>query len=647
MLAEWFIYSNGASIGPYSHEQIWELYSQGSLQPSTLIRRLDGPWLAFADVFPPSYAPVADIPSVPEQPQIENIGYSAPVESTEPVSYELPRDTFTIPEESDVPGTPFRSSERVVKRHAKKSSANQTLIFGAAVIAGGLGAIVVGKGILSVIAPAAQTEIVEAPTETETDETTIRRPKQSTSAGRPLPRPAAPPKAVDRSDESSTTGSTPTPKLPTDRAVATGANASGHEPVNGPVMPSPSGSGVSIPNPQPTGNGSAPIAPAPKNASPDDEATAWLKVQESFDQRRDVLILKIVDVRRQAQPLLDQAQSIDANCRPKERESSALRQRLPGILSDIRLLGQARLATNDSSISSRIFSLEADAASIRTALDSLNTTAQRTEYKKVMTSVNAFREQEQQLYREADSLRAELVRHLNPFAPVSDSVAKVAFEYFGRPVPDDNSVVKAWSEFGLACIHLRKRNEDEAEKHFQAAMALDPSEGTFRAVRGYRLLQVGEDDAALAELVAALKDSPENWTVNYLRALYHCRKGSHSTAEMFLRKCRDFDKKNYRGPALLALLKSASSDDKVRNANFAKQFADEAFSIAKTHTTHLAMAAAFAESGDAVNASAHARSALKLRADPDNDFCRRCVETLAGDRVLRVDWTTFEPWIEL
>jgi tetratricopeptide (TPR) repeat protein len=640
MLAEWFIYSNGASIGPYSHEQIWELFSQGSLQSSSLIRRLDGPWLAFADVFPPSYAPAADISNVSEQPQTVNIGYSVPGEWTEPVSYELPRNAFTTPGESDVPGNPFRSPERVVKRHAKKSSANQTLIFGAAVIAGGLGAIVVGKGILSVIAPPAQTEIVEAPTETETDETTIRRPKQSTSAGRPLPRPAAPPKAVDRSDEPSSVTSTNAPKLPTVGTVATGANTSGHEPVNGPVMPSPSGSGVSIPNPLPIAIGGAPVTPAPKNATPDDEAIDWLKVQESIDRQRDVLILKIADVRRQSQPLIDRAQGIDSDCRPKELEISRLKKQAANISNGIMLLRQSG---DDSS------QLEVELRSILASIHSLSTTVQqqRAEYRKVMTSVNAFREQEQQLYREADSLRAELVRHLNPFAPVSDPVAKVAFEYFGRPVPDDNGVVKAWSEFGLACIHLRKRNEDEAEKHFQAAMALDLSEGTFRAVRGYRLLLVGEDDAALAELVAALKDSPENWTVNYLRALYHCRKGSHSTAEMFLRKCRDCDKKNYRGPALLALLKSASSDDKVRNANFAKQFADEALSIAKTHTTHLAMAAALAESGDAVNALAHAQSALKLRPDPVNDFCRRCVETLSGDRVLRVDWKTFEPWIEL
>jgi hypothetical protein len=316
MLAEWFIYSNGASIGPYSHEQIWELFSQGSLQPSTLIRRLDGPWLTFADVFPLSYAPVADVPSMPEQPRIENTGYSVPVESTEPGSYELPRDTFTISEESDGPGNPFRSPERVVRRHAKKSSVQQTLTLGAAVIAGGVAAIFVGKAILSVIAPPAQTEIVEAPT--QPDETTIRRPKQSASAERPLPRPPVPPKAVDRIDEPSPTVSTPTPKLPTDRAVATGANAAGHESGSRPVMPSPSGSGVSIPNPLPIAIGGAPVTPAPKNATPDDEAIAWLKVQESIDQQRDALILKIAEVRREAQPLIDRAQSIDAECRPKE-----------------------------------------------------------------------------------------------------------------------------------------------------------------------------------------------------------------------------------------------------------------------------------------------------------------------------------------
>jgi hypothetical protein len=59
------------------------------------------------------------------------------------------------------------------------------------------------------------------------------------------------------------------------------------------------------------------------------------------------------------------------------------------------------------------------------------------------------------------------------------------------------------------------------------------------------------------------------------------------------------------------------------------------------------MAAALAESGDAVNAMAHARSALALRADPAEEFCRKCVETLTNDGVLRIDWKTFDAWVEL
>lgn len=51
MPAEWFVLSNNQQIGPYTKDQLIALMQQGSLIPTSYVRRLDGPWITIAQAF--------------------------------------------------------------------------------------------------------------------------------------------------------------------------------------------------------------------------------------------------------------------------------------------------------------------------------------------------------------------------------------------------------------------------------------------------------------------------------------------------------------------------------------------------------------------------------------------------------------------
>lgn len=588
MVAEWFVLSNGESIGPYTQDQIVGLIQEGSLSPMSYVRRLDGPWITIAEAFMRMVAAASS----------HSVAETSPPAIPAPPLIDVYASTTSRP---------------TFRYRRKKSSYSNLLMTIAAIAVGGAAAIYTAKSLLTGLTPKA----VEV---SEPEVIVIQRPN-------PAPKR---PTAVDVPSEPRKTR-TPIEEVP-------------NTPVVAPKPKTPLEKQPPLP---------VPAAPA-EDAKPDPAATIWLNTLESILTRRDSLMPRIAAVTQEGKPLEDQAKTIDAECRPKERAISELRQANVNLSNEIQRLADLAAVSNDSSYADTISRLQDQIGTNNSKIGTLNTAADRTEYRKLMIQINALKEEYLSLLREADNLRAELVFHLNPFAAVSEPIAKAGLSYLSRPVADNNAlpnskvVLKAWNEFGMACIYMRKGDEANAEKLLNAAIASDSQEATFRAIFGYWKLRRGQDDEALTEIVAAMKTYPENWTVNFVMALFQLRKNALSTAEIYLRKCRDLDKNNPRGLTLLSLVKSTSSDEKLRNAKFAKQFADEALKLGKSAPTHIAIAAAHAEAGDFPDAVKHAQSAVVLReAKSPDDFYLRCIDTLSKSNAIRIDRLTFDAWNQL
>ncbi|MCE9605323.1 MAG: GYF domain-containing protein [Planctomycetia bacterium] len=590
MIAEWFVLSNGESIGPYTQNQIVEFIQEGSLSPTSYVRRLDGPWITIAEAFLRMVAAAS----------------SHSVSGT---------GTLAIPAPEPEPIAAYASttSTPTFRYRRKKSSHLNLLMTIAAIAVGGAAAIYTAKGLLTALAP-------KAVEESEPEVIVVQRPSPAPKRPTALDVPSGPRKTR-----------TPIEEVPSAPVVATKPTT---PPEKRPPLP-------------------VPVSPA-EDAKPDQATITWLSTLESIHTRRDSLMLKIAAVKQKGLPLEDQAKTIDAECRPKEKRIRELNIEIGNLDSDRRLLESAFQTNGDTSLPSKISRLSSTIQSLRSEIQSLDTTAQREVYRKLMSEINSLKEAYEQVLREADNLRAELVFHLNPFAAAPEPIAKAGLSYFSRPIPNNNAlpnsnvVLKAWNEFGMACIYLRKGDDRNAEKFLNAAMTSEPQEATFRAIFGYWKLQRGQDDDALTEIVAALKAHPENWTVSFVMALIQLRKGALSSAEIFLRKCRELDKNNQRGLTLLSLLKSASSDEKIRNAKFAKQFADEALKLGKSAATHIATAAAHAEAGEFPDALKHAQSAVALReAKNPDDFYLRSIDALSKSNAIRIDWPKFDAWNQL
>lgn len=605
MIAEWFILCNGGAVGPYTSAQIIELVQQGSLQATSFVRRLDGPPLSVIEALS-QMASAGSRNTIVDEPVGDSGSFS--------VGRNLERSPTSV--------------TRLPRR--KKSSLQNLLITLAAIAVGGVAATYAAKGFLGLVAP----QPVEAPPkDAEIAEVKIAAPP------RREPRPVTRPSNIGQGNEENLATSRPSaPILP---------------PVRRPFPIDTSKPTLAPPRAMPSST--APPLPSPPAAAKLDEATtAWLNALDSIHARRDSLMLKIAAVVQKGSPLEDQAKTIDAECRPKEKAISDLKQGNTNLLSRIELLRSQNIASNSTSNNSEISQLQDQVRTNYSTIGTLNTAARRTEYRKVMGEIATLKEEYLGLLREADNLRAELVFHLNPFSTVPEQIAKEGLKYFGRPItgnnaiPNSDAVFKAWNEFGMACIYLRKGDDANAEKYLNAAMTSEPQEMTFRAILGYWKLRRDQNDEALTEIVAALKATPENWTINFVMALFQLRKGAPRAAEQFLRTCRDLDKTNQRGLTLLSLVKSTSSDEKIRNVKFAKQFADEALKLSKSAASHLATAAAHAEAGEFPDAVKHAQSAVALReANRDDDLYLRSMDALNKSNAIRIDWPTFDAWNQL
>lgn len=565
MQAEWFVLSNNQPVGPYTKDDLLALMQQGSLIPTSYVRRLDGPWITAAHAFSQIVASTALSPALTPIPT--------------------------------VPTAPIVSSSTGYYRRRTSSSSN-LLITLCMIAIGGAAAVYTYKHFLFQHQPAREPEIL------------VITPR----AMPPTTRAPFPTKPFDKAKERP-------PALP----------------------PRPNG----VPLPAATGTADKPPGGDVPQAKADPEAEAWLSTMKELAAHRDNLIAKRSELQQRLAPLLANAADTEAQCKNLEREAKRIRLQYSILDRDRQSILQQKILLNDSSLDSRLSTIASRMSNLEAEIKRYDSSSLRAQLGDLVKNLVPLKEQNEELIAEADRLRARIVWHLNPFSKVSDSVAAVAFAYFNRPIASDATIDKAWNHFGRACISMRKDDEESAERDFKQAFTLSPQEATFRAVHGVWQDRLGRDKEGLEDLITSLKSDPDNWTVNYLYGLVLCKRGTFSGAETRLRECRRLDPKNARGLGFLALLKSATEDAKMRNADFAMLLAKEAFELEDTAGSRVALASALAESGKFDEAVLHAQKAVAKASPSQAAWCHDNLHLLEAKKPLRIDWKTFDSWAAL
>jgi tetratricopeptide (TPR) repeat protein len=256
--------------------------------------------------------------------------------------------------------------------------------------------------------------------------------------------------------------------------------------------------------------------------------------------------------------------------------------------------------------------------------------------------------QSKALGEKAAGLRSDFVTLLSPLDASAPPRGQAADAYFTELIEGDKDAEIGY--FCRGCLRLQQGELSTAIADLDSTINYNAKDSIYRTVRAAAYFRSGRDADGRKDLAEALKLDKKNAWVPYVTALSYFKNGAYTAIEAQLRESTKLNPKFVEALALMALIKSTAVDDNFRNADYALKTAQTAVSAARTPTctAHLALAVAYAETDDFVQALRYADAALATAAPgPQADWCRACRKAVEEKKAVRIDWKTIDVWTKL
>ncbi len=689
MSTPWFVTAGGRQHGPFTAEQLVALARQQRIGPTDLVRKGDGPWTPAADV-PGLFRTAASVADVP--PTVTASAVHRP-DGAEPTL--IAQAVDVAPHSHGYAAAVGQSAASHGSHPPRRSPGNERLLVTAAsILVGAAAAIVIYinlEGLENRIFHRQPADDELPATESIAPVAPVAPPAPANDAAKesasPLTAPAAatvepmtPPIAVAA--------------IPAQPVVVAEAPASVVAPVLAPVVPratsSPTAAAIATAGPSPIATnsplGSASIdskSTAPANASPTSASPAamntaptnsvsvapsgrpaeatpanppptsvgpepgafqpqqWLARMRDLDARKEKLLADRDTVLKDYQPLADEAESIRADLRKLSSQAARVKRSYSSTVKSLEDLLQLRDVGQKVS-SSAISSLQSQASQLQSDFRTIESEAAPRERRLTELSgpIGKLTEQLDRLYVDAERLRRDLFDHVQPFGPASPERGEAALHYFAGLSSSGSQA--GYAKFGAGCAHLAKGDFPTALSSLDDAVGSQPKDPMFLAVRGLAKVRNGDDPGGRKDLAEALKADPKCYLARYLFSIALLRNGGYPAAESQLREAMKVDPANPDGLRLMALLKCACDDDKIRKSDFGLKNAQQAFDAAASPANTLALAIALADNGKFDEAASHAERAVAVADAARASWYRECLKTFQAKQPLRLNLREFD-----
>ena len=690
MSARWFVTDGGRQHGPFTAEQLVALARQQRIGPTDLVRKGDGPWTPAADV-PGLFRTAASVADVP--PTIMASAVHRP-DGVEPAL--IAQAVYVAPPShghAAAVGQAAGSHGSHGSHGSRRSFGNERLLVTAAsILVGAAAAIVIYinlEGLENRIfhrrpaddeLPAAEpiaSVVPPATTNGAAQRSASPVPASAASTVEPMPTPVA---VAALPSRTVVVAEAPVPVVatvvtpvatssPTAAAVATGApspaatnsplgsasigskstdsatdSATANSATASPsAMNTAQTSSVSVaPSGRPAESTPANSAATPVGPEPDAfQPQQWLARMRDLDARKEKLLVDRDAVLNDYQPLADEAERLRADLRKLGSQASRVKRNYSSTVKSLEDLLQLRDIGQKVS-SSAISSLQSQASQLQSDFRTIESEAAPRERRLTELSgpIGRLTEQLDRLYVEAERLRRDLFDHVQPFGPASPERGEAALHYFAGLSSSGSQA--GYAKFGTGCAHLAKGDFQTALSSLDDAVGSQPKDPMFLAVRGLAKVRNGDDPGGRKDLADALKADPKCYLARYLFSIALLRNGGYPAAESQLREAMKVDPANPDGLRLMALLKCACDDDKIRKSDFGLKNAQQAFDAAATPANMLALAIALADNGKFDEAASHAERAAADADAARASWYRECLKTFQAKQPLRLNLREFD-----
>jgi tetratricopeptide (TPR) repeat protein len=355
-------------------------------------------------------------------------------------------------------------------------------------------------------------------------------------------------------------------------------------------------------------------------------------------QRRENLSQQVVPIQNQIKTLNGQGAALLLQCGSLESRLNQLQTATEQLQQQ---RGMAQITGQTANLDAMIQQNIADGRALEIQLDNASSQLAGVETTKAGLS-DQLRDAEiaaQRLYSEADQLRIEWLKLMDPFGKLARAEHETAILTFTEWVVLDGENGGAFLARGFAYRHLG--DFKNALQDFQRAVELGGPLGIAAlAGRGAMRHAMGKRRDGMADLSKALKLDKADALAYLLRANARLAEGNYRNALADLRVASQLNGKDPDAHQQLALLLAACPQKSIRNGKKAIDNAKIACDLTKNADWVCVdtLAAAYAEVGDFEKAVDLQTRALKLATAEHRDSCSDRLKLYEDKKPLRIEW---------
>jgi tetratricopeptide (TPR) repeat protein len=232
-----------------------------------------------------------------------------------------------------------------------------------------------------------------------------------------------------------------------------------------------------------------------------------------------------------------------------------------------------------------------------------------------------------ELQRDADRLRDEWLRVVDPFGVRARGRADVAVELFTEWIRRDDQFAPAFVARGLTySFDLGKHAKAFAD--IEDALRLAPKSGTALAAKAFVLFRSGDRTQARIHFSKARGLGRNESMVYMLQGRFHHETDEYSKAKADYRRAITLNPEEVTTRIWYADICATCPDERIRDADEALKYAQAV--VEQTDEQRwdglLAYSSALAESGQFDDAADYAAKAVVLAPDSDKDMCKQRLE---------------------
>jgi Tfp pilus assembly protein PilF len=390
-----------------------------------------------------------------------------------------------------------------------------------------------------------------------------------------------------------------------------------------------------------------PVQPAvPQQPALIGTSGSWINLLDSIYQRRAALISTRNKIQSVLRPLLAEANRLDREYRSLDQQARGVRARYAAVEDQIATLQRRRLIETDTySIDDALDNARRELSRLQFTFQDLESDAGdlRNQFNAMKPQIDAQNDRMATMVKDANLLRTEFLKHLDPFGAPSKERGEEGVGYFSDKIKSEGD--PSFALFGRGCAYLSRADNNLALADFDAAVKGAPQEAIFLTVRGVALSRLGDAAKARKDLADAIRFEDKNYWCRFQYALVLCRTEGFAIIEQQLKECMKLDPQATDAFTMMAMIK-ATGDDKIRHADYALRMAQTAYDLSPTKSwdVTMAMAAAHAEKGDFESAIKYAEESVNAAGERQAEWCRGHLQTVQAKKPLRIDWKTFDFW---